>query len=556
MIKSRDVHPFNLKNLFRRKYSNYQNIYNYRTGALQQIPLTAGMPAVYPTQDIMTYVNAFSNNASIYTIVSTIANKFGYIPRYLYEIIDEDAADEYKRYVALPHFIYKEALKLHQKAYKKAGRKVKKILRLNGKNYDEMEVDNDLSLLLKNPNSLYSQDSFFELQDIYYELTGDCFLWLNRGLPGGYNAFTQPQQNIEITGAARRRLPVSEIWVLPSQFMAMNINRNSLTGEIINYIFLTKNQQITIPVEDVIHWATPNPNYDSYNYTHLRGLSALAAGLKLYTADDAAIDQMVSQHQNGGAKGVLFQRDQRQLTQVQQSALDDATDLKINNRYAKGAVVRTPGDWGYLDMSMNSVDLQLLQSQDKMFSRLCNLYRVNPNFFLSGQTFDNLSQARKDFITQTEMPRVCSNRDAMNVPLLLSFGLDPSLYTIDADISMLPEMQDDMNKLTQSLAQAQWLTLNEKRKAMNLETLDDPNMDKIYIPQNLMSLDDANVPSPAVGGFPYGSDETDGNPVSDNGPDMQDPAEPADGSTPSNAGQNGKRNIGEWTRRELERIFK
>jgi HK97 family phage portal protein len=525
------VAKFNIWPWLKAKFTNYSNIYNYRSGALQQMPLTFGQPAVYPTGDIASFIDAFSTNASIYTVVSTIANKFGYLPRYVYEIIDEDAADDYQKYIGLKDFKAYQAIKLHKKAYKRITRQKKIVFgRRFTKGYNEMEVDNPLSDLLKRPNTLYGQDSFFELLDVYYELTGDGFIWLNRGdMP----ITTNPSQPV-VEGQARYAMPVLSMYVLPSQYIAMNVNRNSLTGEILNYIFITKNTQYYIPVEDIIHWKTPNPKYDSYNYTHLRGLSPLSAGQRLYVGDDAATDAMVAMHQNGGTKGVMYNADMKNLTPMQISALDDALDNKINNRSMKGSVVQTPGDWGYLDLSQNAVDMQLLASQDKMFSRICNLYRVNPNFFLSGQTFDNLEQARKDFITQTVMPRACSSRDEMNRVLLQAFGLDENQYAIDIDITNLPEMQDDMAKQVQALAAAWWFSPNERLEQMNEERSEDPNMDKIWIPNNLTLMDDAAVPMPTIGGFnPQGT----GQEVSDGSGGLPPGKNPQNGTQGANGSE-------------------
>ena len=136
-----------------------------------------------------------------------------------------------------------------------------------------------------------------------------------------------------------------------------------------------------------------------------------------------------------------------------------------------------------------------------MFSRLCNLYRLNPNFFLSGQTFDNLSQARKDFITQTILPRACSNRDELNRMLLKAFNLDEKTFTIDIDISELPEMQEDMQKQVQALSLAWWFSANQRLEMMGEEASTDPNMDKIWIPNNLTLMDDAAIPAPTLDGY-------------------------------------------------------
>jgi hypothetical protein len=53
-----------------------------------------------------------------------------------------------------------------------------------------------------------------------------------------------------------------------------------------------------------------------------------------------------------------------------------------------------------------------------------------------------------------------------------------------------PEMQDDMDKLVSQLSAAWWVTPNEKRAAMNYGEFESELMDKPFIPQGLMTLDE------------------------------------------------------------------
>lgn len=464
-------------NWIRKALSPLINLYNYRSGVQQQVSLNVGLPAVYPKSETITYINAYCNNASVYTVINTIAKKFGYIPRYVYQIKDKPAAQAYSKYIKQKDFNLSKAIKLRKKAY------------------EEQVVDNKLSQLLKHPNPQQGQDDFFTLCDIYYDSTGECFIWLNRGELQQVNEFGELE---DVVGDARLKKPIIEMWVLPSQFMAINVDRNDMMGEILNYIFIKNGTQMYIPKEDIIHWKTGNPQYDAFNYTHLRGLSPLQPGKKLLTGDNAAMDAMTAMYQNGGSKGIAFEKSGKQLTRVQISALDDALDSKVNNRSMKGAVVQTPGDWGYIDLAVNAVDMDLMEGQDKMRDYFCNLYQMNPNLLKSGQTFDNLEQARKDFITQTVLPRACSQRDELNRGLLMAFGFTEDSFSIDVDVTNLPELQDDMGKQVTSLNTAWWLTGNEKRQEMNEESLPDENMDKIVLPTTMGLLDDIGVDTSAM----------------------------------------------------------
>ena len=70
----------------------------------------------------------------------------------------------------------------------------------------------------------------------------------------------------------------------------------------------------------------------------------------------------------------------------------------------------------------------------------------------------------RDLVTNTIVPKLCQLRDELNKWLVPMYGED--LY-IDFDITALPEMQQDMERMTRSLRDANWLTFDEKRVAMN-----------------------------------------------------------------------------------------
>jgi hypothetical protein len=74
----------------------------------------------------------------------------------------------------------------------------------------------------------------------------------------------------------------------------------------------------------------------------------------------------------------------------------------------------------------------------------------------------------RDLMTNTVIPTCASLRDELNKWLVPRFG--ENVY-IDFDITALPEMQQDMERMSRILRDANWLTYDEKRVAMNYEEL-------------------------------------------------------------------------------------
>ncbi len=425
-----------------------------------------GLP-IYPNPNAVRYIEqGYCGNATLYTIISTASRKFGFLPRKVYSITDSMEAK------AL-------SLALRTKSY--SGRR--ELRRMQRKAYNEQVVNNKFAELLQQPNPEEGQDAFYEKCLTYYMATGETFIHLNRG----DDMFTYDPNEIDTLSI--KMTPVKEMRVLPSQYVDI-IGDEEDVFKVDHYQLDMNGKKVPIRKEDIIHWKRPNPKFDAYTRVHMRGLSPLEPANKLVTQDDSATDASVAMHQNDGAKAVIFNKQLTDLDSTQKSQLESVVNRKINNRDLKGAVATMQGDWGMLDLSMSSVDMQLEEAKENVFVRLCNLYGINPDLFLGKSTFQNIQDARQDLLTGLLLPLACSLRDEMNRALLPAFGLDKT-FTHDIDASTLAELQEEFTSKVTALAQATWMTLNEKREAMNLERLNDANMDKILVPNNQILLEDA-----------------------------------------------------------------
>jgi len=63
---------------------------------------------------------------------------------------------------------------------------------------------------------------------------------------------------------------------------------------------------------------------------------------------------------------------------------------------------------------------------------------------------------------------------------------------MEFDISEMPEMQTEIYKMIEWMVKAP-LTPNEIREAINYESLEDENLDVIYINSNLKRIDDPSL---------------------------------------------------------------
>jgi HK97 family phage portal protein len=367
----------------------------------------------------------FSGNTAVYSIVMRDAEKFGSIPRFVFDAKERE-----------------------EKAYTPIG-------------------ENDLTKLLNRPNEVQGQDIFFTIARAYYKVCGEAFIWLNRG------ALADDKEDKE-----RMKMPVLEMYVLPSNYITVVPDPGNLWG-VTGYVLEAGGQRIPIHKADVIHWKTPNLNFDADNRTHLRGLPPLTPGYKTLQQNNDATNSAVRMYQNDGAKGVLFNETFDALKPAQQSQIKDIVDAKINNNQIKGAVATLQGKWQYVNLGGTSVDLQLLEGKELSWKELCFLLQVPYEFFNSDTTFANKLEAQKGWVNNTIIP-ACKQLDGeLNRMLLEAFDLIGKAF-IGCDYSELPELQKDLAQLATALNTAWWLTPNEAREAMGYEKLLEPEFDEVW----------------------------------------------------------------------------
>lgn len=370
----------------------------------------------------------YNGNSAVYAILNKDAQKFGCIPTYLMKETGEE----------------------------------------------EQEVENELSKLLQKPNEYQGADAFRQLLRTYYKLTGEAFIWLNRGDLG------------DLQGKERLKKPVFEMYVLPSDFVYLIPDPSNVWG-CLGYKLDLNGQRVILAKEDVIHWKTPSLDFDATNRTHLRGKSPLSSGYKTLQQNNDATAASVRMYQNDGAKGILYSETPSDYTPEQKAQLDGVISKKINNYDVKGAVARLAGKWGYLDLGKSNTDLGLLEGKNVSMKELCFLFDVPYELFDSQTTYANKEQAQKGWITNSIIPACKSFDDELNRVLLIAFGLDAT-FKIESDFSELPEMQDDYAKLVGSLSQAWWMTPNERREWMQLEPINIPEFNEPLIPTGVQPV--------------------------------------------------------------------
>jgi HK97 family phage portal protein len=380
----------------------------------------------------------YMGNSDVYSIVTFLARKAGSIPWYVYKMKPgEKAKTSLEKYKQLSKGLHNKG------AFERA------LMERKNAYEENMVTGTPLAKLLERPNPSQAQDQFFQNLFGYRILSGEGNIYGNDG-------------NIE-------NGKFLELNVLPTQFLEIYPDPNDLYG-LLGYKLMVA-QGINIPKANVCHWKSWNPDFNDVTRSHLRGVSPLRSAWKLLRMSNNAADASAKMTQNGGAKGALVPQAVNnnipQMTPEQASIIQRAINERINGTDNKGSVGVMQYPYNYLNFGLSSVDMELVKTLQMTLHQWCRVFGMPIVLFdTDTSSYNNYTNGMRDLITNTIAPLCAELRDELNAWLVPRFG--ENVY-IDFDISALPELQSDMEKMVSQLKQADWLTFDEKRTAMGYE---------------------------------------------------------------------------------------
>lgn len=422
--------------------------------------------AKYPDWGITDFTNKYVDSDAVYSVVNKIAETSALIPIYPYLQVKDK---ELKQLKALTQ----------RQFYTNKGLWDIKMIQL--KALIDAPDNDDLNALLETPNPLQSKNEFNLAAFCYWLLNGECFIYKYR------------------VDAGANQGKVKELHIWPPDCVILNVTR-TYPQKIVSYTYTFNGQRIleNVPVTDVIHWKRFNPtaNFDSYE---LRGLSPLKALTRTLTRLDEADTRSLSLMKNGGTPGIVYAED-IENSEIGQPEFDAQRksyyDFKMNPENV-GADYWTAGKKGYISTGLNMADLKLLEAQKVDFKRLCNAYKISDIVFNNdaAATESNVKEQVKQMYTNACLPMVYSYRDKLNKELAPEFDNNKDQkHFIDADISSISELQDDMLALANILgAMPITPTGNEMRSLFKFDAIEDALMDQPLVKSGYTLLSDISM---------------------------------------------------------------
>ena len=398
----------------------------------------------------------YQKNATIYSLINLITKAATTIPFQVYEKTSEN---DYKRYKALTSGMMDAA-------------SIQKASLLQKNALVELQ-DTELHKILDRPNPAQSYNAWLTELIAFGKLTGNRYIY-GVGPDTGANVgkFT-------------------ELYVMPSQ--VMEIISNGIMEPVSQYK-LEYNGTKYIDASEICHIKDFNPYYDGTG-SHLYGQSPLRAGLRTLTTNNEAVQTGVKYLQNQTARGLLTS-EMGDINEVQAQQLKDKFKSQHQGSDNAGDIIITPNKMSWVNFGLNASDVSLIEQYNASIKDLCNIYNVPVQLLnnTDSSSYNNMKEAKKALYQNAVIPELIKIKDELNRWLAPKYG---DKLCIEFDFSVIPELQEETDKVVDQLSKAWWITPNEKRAAMNYGK-DEKNttLDDYFIPANLIPTNPSEIDLP------------------------------------------------------------
>lgn len=415
------------------------------------------------------FVKAYSSSVGLFSVLNLLIRKACTIPWYDYKLKPGTEA--------------KVNLNRYRTKTKTAGAvtsgTIDQIMSERKAAYDDnMIVEGSaLAKRLAKPSENQTQDEFFENCLGYMLTSGEANIWGNTGDPKDTES------------------EFAEILVLPTQFVDDYNDPNDLYG-LLGYR-LSVGSGMNIAKENLVRWKNWHPDFDQADRIHMRGISPVEIAWRTYLMELEGGNSMANTLKNGGARGAFSPAPVGNMpTKWTKEQIDLALQeiwkwSKGNKNNGNIGLLGTPVD--YHNFGLSPVDMDIIKVMDLTLHQWCRVFGVPTVLFDSEHTSDNNYQnAMRDLVSNTVVPMLSRLRDKLNGFMTPRYGVEGKSW-IDFDISALPELQRDMEKMVGWITKAWMLSPNQQLELMGYEPSADPLMNEIYIPGNLKKLSDVGM---------------------------------------------------------------
>jgi HK97 family phage portal protein len=424
-----------------------------------QLQWLASTRNIYPLASVKDAARKYATVDDLYSIVRLIATTAAMIPGYGYKVKSGKQASKAR---------YTDAFQ-------------QKMIQSN--RLDELPDTDKFAQFMKAP---------------YYGMTkfeGDMAKNICLLLHGEYFLYKQVPE----LGPDRGKVTALHLW-LP-QHVQLKVS-DTFPFKVLGYDYIVDGVSImeNVPFTDVIHVKYFNPEL-SITGNELRGLSPVKVLTNRMMRVENNLAVSNAQMQNGGVPGIAYVKgmDSMGATGASESHKQNFYNY-LTKKENKGAPYFSGNEFGYVPLGLPLADLQIAELEKIDFKKLCNVYGVSDVLFNNdaASTDNNTQWASKRLYTNTVLPMLYMDRDAVNASVVPHFGSD---YFYDIDITEVPELQGDMKAMADTFAALPVMIPNDILEAFNYGRVDDPMMDQPYIKSGYIPALESEQPLPITGDY-------------------------------------------------------
>lgn len=418
--------------------------------------LIGNNPVVLYNYTLEDYVKrGYSQNDEIYSIIKKITDKANVATPYVY--IDKEGVKSKQ---------LDTTRKMRTNAYGAARHRleVKKAL-------DFAPINNDLSKLIVNPNEMQTWRDFITLVRIFYFVQGEAFIYREAG-----------DDDCALS-----------LHVVPAHLVRSIVDNGILVGWQVDLMNGQVRNFVGDDMKAMLHFKMPNPVFNS-DYTHLRGMSPLLAGLKYLQLNEDSLMAWMKSVENEGAKGLIspnHPNPELWLTPEQVDKTQATVEAKIHGYDNRNKLVVSAMPLQYTHIGLSPDALNIVKGLQHSGYKLCNLWGVPPELFNPDPTYQNQKEASIRLVTEVVLPYLNIEEDKLNSWLVEPFRKrDNRNYLIDYDLSAYEELRLSVEDTDMFLKTH---TINEVRVMLGSDELDEEYANQVFVQQGLVPLSDYNV---------------------------------------------------------------
>jgi len=332
----------------------------------------------------------------------------------------------------------------------------------NGKSKLPQKKNPLYKILNIRPNSFQTSFEYREMLVWHMMLTGNHFSFINRGSRGNI---------LELIPFEPGQVTVKQAsdWTLTYKVRAQN-------GE-----------SKTFPAEAI--WHVKGPSWDGWMGLDAVKTARNAIGLAM--SIEKSSDNL---HENGVNPSGMYSVE---------GTLDDAGYKELSEWIAthhagaenrgKPMILDRAAKW--VSNQMTSVDAQSLESRRFQIEEICRFARVMPIMVGHSEKAATYASAEQMFLAHlvhTLSPWYERLEQSINVNLLTEKERDQGLYADFVEEGLLRASAESTQKILLGYVSGGLMTQNEGRSKLDMNPVDDPEADKLHLPQNIVGAAQAS----------------------------------------------------------------